>query len=106
MKRILTFVTSLAMIFGFAFGPMPAFAATNSEELCVGSGGTWKKDENAPSGGICTSPDGRTVGGTIQQIVDVLIFLIGAIAVLMIIIGGIRYVVSGGDQAALTSAKK
>jgi hypothetical protein len=33
------------------------------------------------------------------------LFIIGAISVIMLIIGGIRYVVSGGDSSAVTSAK-
>lgn len=41
----------------------------------------------------------------IQTIINVLLFVIGAVAVIMIIIGGIRYVVSNGDQAAVTGAK-
>lgn len=38
-------------------------------------------------------------------ITNILLFIIGAIAVIMLIVGGIRYVVSAGDQAAVTSAK-
>lgn len=44
-------------------------------------------------------------GGIFQTVTNILLFLIGAISVIMLIIGGIRYVVSGGDQAAVTSAK-
>jgi len=44
-------------------------------------------------------------GGIFQTITNILLFLIGAIAVIMLIIGGIRYVISGGDQAQVTSAK-
>ena len=40
-----------------------------------------------------------------QVVTNILLFLIGAISVIMLIIGGIRYVVSGGDQNAITSAK-
>ncbi|MGW4466364.1 hypothetical protein [Micromonospora sp. NPDC004704] len=43
--------------------------------------------------------------GTILLIVNVLLFVVGATAVTMLIIGSVRYVVSGGDQAAITSAK-
>lgn len=43
--------------------------------------------------------------GIFTKIVDVLLFIIGAIAVIMLIIGGIRYVVSGGDSGAVTGAK-
>ena len=38
-------------------------------------------------------------------IVNVLLFLIGAISVIMLIYGGIRYTTSGGDSGAVTSAK-
>lgn len=43
--------------------------------------------------------------GVFQIITNVLLFIIGAISVIMLIIGGIRYTVSGGDSAAVTSAK-
>lgn len=43
--------------------------------------------------------------GIFKTITNVLLFIIGAISVIMLIIGGIRYVVSGGDSGAVTSAK-
>lgn len=43
--------------------------------------------------------------GVFKTVTNVLLFIIGAIAVIMLIIGGIRYVVSGGDSSAITSAK-
>lgn len=43
--------------------------------------------------------------GVFRTVTNILLFLIGAVSVIMLIIGGIRYVVSGGDQAAVTSAK-
>ncbi|MFF5228692.1 helix-turn-helix domain-containing protein [Dactylosporangium sp. NPDC000521] len=42
---------------------------------------------------------------TIAAIVDVLSFIVGALAVVMIIVGGIRYVTSGGDASSVASAK-
>lgn len=47
----------------------------------------------------------KSLSVRITGIVNVLLFILGAIAVLMIIIGGIRYVVSGGDSGAVTGAK-
>ena len=44
-------------------------------------------------------------GGIFRTITNVLLFIIGAISVIMLIIGGIRYVVSGGDSSAVTAAK-
>ena len=39
------------------------------------------------------------------RVTNVLLFLVGAISVIMLIVGGIRYVISGGDQAQVTAAK-
>ena len=44
-------------------------------------------------------------GGIFRTIVNVLLFIIGAVSVIMLIIGGIRYTVSGGDSSAVTAAK-
>ena len=46
-----------------------------------------------------------TLQARVAGIVNVLLFVLGAIAVIMIIIGGIRYVVSNGDSSAVTGAK-
>jgi len=43
--------------------------------------------------------------GIFKTITNVLLFIIGAVAVIMLIIGGIRYTISGGDSGAVTSAK-
>ncbi len=44
-------------------------------------------------------------GGVFQTITDVLLFIIGAVSVVMLIIGGIRYTVSQGDSTAVQNAK-
>lgn len=44
-------------------------------------------------------------GGLWNRILNVVTFIIGAVAVLMIIIGAMRYTLSGGDQSAVSSAK-
>ncbi|MBP9667675.1 hypothetical protein KBD87_02625 [Candidatus Saccharibacteria bacterium] len=41
----------------------------------------------------------------IKQIVNVLMFIMGAISVIMVVVGGIRYAVSGGDQTSITAGK-
>lgn len=50
---------------------------------------------------------GCTEGETpiFKTITNVLLFIIGAISVIMLVIGGIRYTVSAGDSSAVTSAK-
>ena len=44
-------------------------------------------------------------GGLFQKIVNVLLFLIGSVSVIMLIVGGFRYVVSAGDSGKVTEAK-
>ena len=45
------------------------------------------------------------VGGVLTDITNLFLFVAGALAVVMIIYGGLRYVISGGNSAAVTSAK-
>lgn len=44
-------------------------------------------------------------GGIFTTISNVALYVIGAISVLMLIYGGIRYTISGGDSSAVTAAK-
>lgn len=43
--------------------------------------------------------------GIVSTITNVLLFIVGALAVIMIIFGGIRYATSGGNSANVTAAK-
>jgi hypothetical protein len=53
-------------------------------------------------GNVCGNPELSNIFGFIA---NALIFLVGAISVIMIIIGGLRYVTSNGDAKATASAK-
>jgi hypothetical protein len=44
-------------------------------------------------------------GGIFTTITNVLLFVVGALSVVMVIVGGLRYVVSGGNSTAVTGAK-
>lgn len=43
--------------------------------------------------------------GAFRQITNTILYIVGVIAVIMLIIGGIRYVISGGDAKKVTDAK-
>lgn len=43
--------------------------------------------------------------GVFSTISSVLLFIVGAVAVIMIVIGGLRYVISGGDATQVQAAK-
>ena len=44
-------------------------------------------------------------GSIFTTVVNVLLFVIGALSVIMLIIGGFRYVISGGNASNVTAAK-
>ena len=43
--------------------------------------------------------------GAFKQITNTILYIVGIVAVIMLIIGGIRYVISGGDSKKVTDAK-
>ena len=43
--------------------------------------------------------------GIFKQVTNTVLYVVGIIAVIMLIIGGIKYVVSGGDSKKVTDAK-
>lgn len=63
--------------------------------------------EDAQSGADCAKGNlsGTELTTSIGNITNLLITAIGIISVIMIIIGGFRYALSGGDQKATTAAK-
>lgn len=105
LKKIgqgLMLVPALALTLSFVT-PSATFAAT-----CTS--GTGDVTQGPAGGAACAKPaSGATdlfgPNGIFITITNILLFIIGAIAVVMLIIGGIRYVVSSGDQNAVTSAK-
>lgn len=58
-----------------------------------------------PEGGNCNNPGGTKVNNLITQVINILSLAGGVIAVIMLIIGGLKYVTSQGDTAKATSAR-
>jgi mannose/fructose/N-acetylgalactosamine-specific phosphotransferase system component IIB len=54
---------------------------------------------------LCSKSDGSGVFTVIKQVIQVMLVVAGIIAVIMIIVGGIKYTTSNGDQAHVKSAK-
>lgn len=87
--------------------PVLAFGAALSAPAAVSA----QEDLGGIRGGVeITKSDDQPStlfgdGGVFTTIVNIALFIIGALAVLMLIIGGIRYTISGGDTAAVTAAK-
>ena len=43
--------------------------------------------------------------GVFRQVTNTILYIVGIVAVIMLIIGGIKYVISGGDSKKVTDAK-
>lgn len=52
-------------------------------------------------------PDGAAteINVVFKNVANTLIFIVGAVAVIMLIVGGLRYVLSGGNKEAVEGAK-
>lgn len=56
--------------------------------------------------GTCSAPDQTNkINTTITTVINIFSFVVGVIAVIMIIYGGIRFVLSGGDSTATGAAR-
>lgn len=98
-------ITGIISLFGISLAAAQPALAQNPHEksICEGSGGEWDPGAN---GGTCRTPGSvRTVPNTIRRVVTILIFIVGAVSILMIVVGGLRYVLSGGDEKAVAAAK-
>ena len=104
IKKILSTaiaVPALVLGLGLFLQPAPAHAAFD-QGLQDGANSAQGKDQQGDASSLFGT-DGQ--GGIFRTITNVLLFLIGAISVIMLIVGGIRYVVSGGDSSAVQNAK-
>jgi hypothetical protein len=95
MKKFLAITTSFLLAFGviLALGA-PEVAAQGSIQEGV---------QSAQGQGVPTNLFGDA--GIITTITNILLFIAGALAVIMLIWGGIRYTISGGNSANVTAAK-
>ena len=98
LKNILISTLTVAvMVFGVSIiyqtGNTEIAGAINSE---ITSG------MNATSAGTSTPTDANVV---IKNVTNIMFFIIGAVSVIMLIYGGIRYTTSGGNANNVTAAK-
>jgi len=94
MKKFKLAVLAFAMLIGVAaFTPSYNVSADAKTEVTEGfkvAGGDPAKD---------------TLNLKVASVVSVLMFILGALSVIMIIVGGIRYTVSNGDSSRVKAAK-
>jgi len=96
-KKIQSIIAAFVLSIGFGtmmLAPV-TYAACTDAKSCV-------TDGLKATGGTSSK---TSVADIFKTIVNVLLFVIGAISVIMIIVGGIKYTTSNGDSSSVTSAK-
>ncbi|MFZ1250281.1 MAG: pilin [Candidatus Microsaccharimonas sp.] len=99
MKRFKLFIATLA----FAFIGTAAFVPVATVNAINPLDGACAQD---PGTEICKSENRNDNSmDLIDAIVNTLLFIVGTLAVIMIVVSGIWYVISAGDAAKVTRAK-
>lgn len=101
MKKILILIVAFFALTAPAFGGGVIYAqggATSdaADAVCEGVELT---------GGNCNGNGNNGLNKVIEQAINIFSVIIGVIAVIMIMVGGLKYITSGGDAAGVSSAK-
>jgi len=103
-KNISKIIASMLLVFAFAFG---FGIVTMTPALAVEGDTTFDSLSEGASAARAEDNAGSLFGeqGVFKIITNTALFLIGAVSVVMLIYGGVRYTVSGGDSTAVGNAK-
>ncbi len=117
IKRLLISLIGALTLLTPALVPAVAHASLNNAitgNACSGvnnAAGGSSISLNAPTGGgnaqACTgdSAAGNTLGHLLNEVINIFSIVVGAVSVIMIIVGGFKYITSGGNDQGVASAK-
>lgn len=95
MNKIKNFILIVGIAIGISLmTPVATHAASVIADQCKG----------VTDSSICNNQD-ADANGIVNTIVNLLLYIIGAISVVMIIVGGLLYTLSAGDSGKVTTAK-
>lgn len=101
-SKALLLIPAMALVLSFAAAPAPAYALGISD----GANSAQGDDQRGNASCLFGTEEGcQGQTGLFRTITNILLFIIGAISVIMLVVGGIRYTISGGDQNQVTAAK-
>lgn len=99
-KLKLTIITLAAALLGAA--PLAAVPAAYAQDTGSNRQAVCEGLNNVGSG---CSDNGIEVTNLVRSIINLFSWVVGVVSVIMIIIGGFRYVISNGDATKITTAK-
>jgi len=96
MNYIKYIILTLSLMVGFVVAPVGVNAYDPLDEVCKGE----VKDT-----AICINHDKDNAAKFVKDLVNFLLYVLGAVSVIVIIFAGIFYTTSIGDAASITKAK-
>lgn len=115
IQKIRNYGLYIIMVLTFAVPtlvPAVASATQGSPGTCSDIGSNVASGANQAAGDTSnsigcgdTGVNGTSVGNIAQSAVKIFSIVVGAVAIIMIIYGGFRYITSGGDSGRVGSAK-
>lgn len=105
IKKILMSLSIIGLLTAPVLAPVTVYAQTVPN--CDGIRGCLDKGscETDPNACSANSDPGSRVNEIIRLVINIFSLIVGVIAVIMIIIGGLKYILSGGDSGNVTGAK-
>ncbi len=110
IKSIRLIITGLLLVPIVALG-MGFIVPDTTLAAGINDGYKTARGDNTPSC-LFTTPKDHTgsldsdcQNGVVTVIANTALFILGSVAVIMLIYGGVRYTISGGDDKAVTAAK-
>ena len=102
MKQlVVAFLAITGLLSATTLVTVPEVGAINVFGSCETEKSKPKDEQSA----VCAEANTDSINSPIQNIIGLMLFAIGTISVIMIIVGGIRYVISNGEAARIKSAK-
>ncbi len=106
MKIKIAFVITLSFILLFAL----LVKGTNHANGLVGEGDTCPANFTLDASGVCFPTGTGLAGGTIKDVLIKFLYwilgILASLAILTIIISGVQYIVSAGDEKIIETAKR
>lgn len=108
LKKLKTLMMNLGVLAALLTPALAVPAVVSAQSVIDSCSGI---QDCVDQGAVETDPQGANndagtrVGDIIRTVIDIFSLIVGVIAVIMIIIGGLKYITSGGDSGNVTSAK-
>jgi len=96
MKKWRQLVAAAAIVLGMGAVMAPTAGAVNVFQQC----------SNNPDSQVCAAANNDNASSLIKNVINTLLIVLGMIAVIMIVIGGIRYTTSHGDSSQTKAARE